>query len=124
MKKLFLVLILLSFSFPEQVARRCKGEASFALAACSCTVKNRLTTGWVQHKVLSAYYAPDIRVTGAETETVARVLDGRTYCDPRYYFIYSKEDVAYLQIKQEPLAVISNGKLSVSFYERWYKLRK
>lgn len=109
--------------FPTRVAMKCAGEGRFAMSACSCTVKNRMLRGWSEARVLSQYYAPYLKVSASEVATVTAVLSGKTYCDPAWYFLYSKEDVAALRIKQAPIYRINNGRESTLVYEYWYSRR-
>ena len=109
-------------SFPALVASRCKGEASFAVGQCACTVKNRLDAGWVKGKVLSAFYAPDVQATNLEIDAVAAVLDGTARCDPRLYFMYSKADTIHLGIDHlTPVLSVKSENKEVRFYERWFR---
>lgn len=106
-------------SFNYQVAARCKGEASFALSACACTVRNRLQAGWSQNKVLHAYHAPDARPTAVEVELVGNVLDGAATCDARLYYMYGLGDVFRLGLQHTPpLLKIVHGQKQVWFYGR------
>lgn len=72
---------------PAHVAAICKGEASFAIEACACSVRNRLDAGWRPELVMSAYYAPAVPVEAEEIELVRRVLAGETPCNPDFYFM-------------------------------------
>ena len=123
MKNIILILaVLLCLSFPEQVARRCKGEFSDRIVECACTVKNRLNVGWLQSKVLSAYYAKDKEVTAEEIQIAKDILDGQTFCNSRYYFMYSLADTKNLGIEniQPELIIRSEGK-EVRFFSRWFR---
>lgn len=100
-KLLFLALIAIFLmgngnGFSQRVANRCRGEATFAIQACACTIKNRLAAGWSEQRVLEHYYAPDSRATPADIAQVAAVLDGRTICPPDFYFMFSETDRRYL----------------------------
>lgn len=111
--------------FPERVANRCKGESSFAIPECACTVKNRLSDGWNEKTVLRAYYAKDVEATPAEIITVTLVLDGSSFCDDRLYFMFGLGDVYHLGLlRTEPITKIVHGRQEVWFYEKWYRKRK
>jgi hypothetical protein len=125
LKTVILVLIMLGLSFPEQVAQRCKGEFSASVAECACTVKNRLDVGWARSKVLSAYYAPDKKVTADEIYTVEDVLNEQTFCNSRYYFMYSLADTKNLGIDQvKPELIVRSGNSEIRFFGRWFRRSK
>jgi hypothetical protein len=117
---LALLLTLLSIS-PVAVANRCRGEASFAIPECACSVRNRLDAGWAESKVLSAYYAPDAVATPAEVEQVRQILSREATCDPNLYFMYSRADTVNLGISQTPALVVSDGDREILFYSRWFR---
>lgn len=103
MKNRLLVLALVAIflmgngdGFAQRVANRCRGEATFAIQACACTIKNRLAAGWSERRVLEHYYAPDSHATPTEVAQVAAVLDGRTVCPVDFYFMFSETDRRYL----------------------------
>lgn len=109
---------------PAAVAARCNGEASFGLAECVCTVKNRLDVGWAESRVLSAYYANDVAVTPAQVQIAADILNEVSTCNPNLYFMYSKQDTLYLKIDHiVPVLVLHNGAQEIHFYERWFRDR-
>lgn len=117
-----LLVFLLFVLTPTAVANRCKGEFSAAIKECACSVKNRLDAGWRKDKVLSAYFAKDSTATPAQVAQASAILDGSASCDPRLYFAYSREDVAYLGIGHytPALTVCSEGRC-VHFFERWFR---
>lgn len=84
-----------SHLFVQTVAARCSGESSRAVHACACTVRNRLLAGWSEHRVLDAYYAPDVRPTARAVAEAGRGLAGEG-CSDDWYFIISPSDAAYL----------------------------
>lgn len=107
-----------SDDFPRRVAERCKGEAHFAIASCGCVVRNRLAAGWTEATVLAPFYAPDIAATVTEVQIIERVLTGYWPCDPRFWFMFSAQDVASLGLDPcDALGVLRRGGLSVYFYE-------
>lgn len=109
-------------SFPEQVAAKCKGEASFAIPECACTVYNRLQAGWIQDKVLDAYYAKPVEPTEFEVWAVTHVLNEG--CDLPIYFMFGKGDFWLPGIKWiEPWCYVEQGNQGVYFYERDYRTR-
>lgn len=93
-------LVWLTPAFVERVADRCTGEASFAVEACACTVKNRIDVGWNPAKVLNAYYAPDIASSADSQATVAAILAGETDCPDTYYYIWSSSDLRYIGLDE------------------------
>ncbi len=116
-----LAVILLHLT-PAAIAARCRGEAAFAIPACACTVKNRLSVGWSEWRVLSAYYAPSIPAIPAQIDAVADVMSGASECDPALYFMWSKSDVRALRLERfEPALVVKDGSKEVRFYSRWFK---
>lgn len=92
---------MLSSDFPTSVAARCTGEASFAVALCACTVKNRLDAGWSRSKVLSSYYARSIPPTAKAVETARAVLAGEQSCPKDAYYLFSRTDIRYLGLREE-----------------------
>lgn len=90
MTRIFPALFVVALLLPGVVASRCKGEASFAIAECACTVRNRIEAGWNPARVMSAYYAPDMPATPGEVASVAAILTGNEPCDPALYFMYSR----------------------------------
>lgn len=116
------LLIVATLPFATAVANRCKGEASFAVGPCACTVRNRIEAGWNPAKVLSHYYAPDVSATSAEVAEVRSILAGKASCEPALYFMYSRADVAYLGIGHHaPALVVQAGGREVRFYGRWFR---
>jgi len=83
-------------TFPERVAAKCTGEASFAVPECACTVKNRLDVGWSEAKVLDAYYAPSISPTTNAISITTSILNEETECNKDFYFMLSLQDTYYL----------------------------
>lgn len=121
---LILLLTALLTLTPDAVASRCKGEASFAIAQCGCSIVNRLSAGWSEETVLSAYYAEDVAATAEEVETVSRILNRELYCSPDLYFMYSKADTVYLGIADvTPALVVTSGGREVRFFSRWFRRR-
>ena len=121
MNKILLLLILVWLT-PAMIAARCRGEASFAIEPCACSVKNRLENGWSEYRVLSAYYARDILPSAAEVQAVADVMSGVTACDPEIYFMYSRQDTIVLGIQdRQAVLVVTDGEREVRFYGRWYR---
>lgn len=119
--KTIILLVIITLT-PAAVANRCVSEASFAVAECACTVRNRIDAGWSRRKVLSAYYAADGVATPAQVEQVAAVLDGRASCDPDLYFMYGAGDVMALGLERyTPALVVQNGGKEVRFYRRWFR---
>jgi hypothetical protein len=107
--------------FTVRVAARCKGEASFAVGACACTVKNRLEAGWGEGRVLEHYYAPDGKVNGEDVALVGKVLSGELACPGDYYFMFSTQDKRHLGLGEHGLAGVvwdGRGKRAVWFYAR------
>jgi hypothetical protein len=112
--------------FATTVAARCKGEAPFAIAECACTVRNRLSAGWSEGKVLEAYYASDALPTQEEIDLVASVLDIGQGCGAEY-FMWSLQDCRRLGIDDiAPLrrVVLVDGVLEVWLYEESYAARR
>lgn len=108
--------------FPYRVAARCKGEASYAIRDCACTVRNRLDAGWAEHRVLDAYFAMDVEPTRQEVDRVRAVLI--LGCKEDYYFMYSREDVYNLGISHVvPLQRLFGETGEVWFYEQSYRNR-
>ena len=108
---------------PQAVANKCAAEASFAVRECACTVVNRIAAGWNPARVLEAYYAPSITATEAQVQAVADVMEGAAVCGPEY-FIYSKEDVAYLGYGHyTPVAVVQDGDKEIWLFSRWFRRR-
>lgn len=106
---------------PAHVAGICKGEASFAIEECACSVQNRVGAGWRPDLVMSAYYAPWIPPTEHEIELVATVLAGKTDCNPDFYYMLEPASVIHLGMSHlEPAGVIKSpdGNRRVSFYPR------
>jgi hypothetical protein len=118
---LLLLLLLLPTLSPVAVANRCKGEASFAIPECACTVLNRLDVGWAESEVLSAYYAPDAVTTSTEVEQVRQILSREATCDPALYFMYSRADTVNLGISQTPALIVRDGDREILFFSRWFK---
>lgn len=116
------LLIVASLPFATAVANRCKGEASFAIPECACTVRNRLDVGWNPAKVLGHYYAPNAKATPAEVATVRSILTGTTPCDPALYFMFSRADTEYLGIAHmTPALIVQDGGREVRFFGRWFR---
>lgn len=112
--------------FATAVAARCKGEASFAVTECACTVRNRLGAGWSVGNVLDAYYAADAQPTQQEVDMVASVLDIGQGCGAEY-FMWSLQDCQSLGIDDiAPLerVVLVDGVLEVWLYEESYAARR
>lgn len=82
-------------SFIHSVAARCSGESSSAVYECACTVRNRVNAGWNPNKVLSAYYAPDVRPTEQAVQDAVRGLSG-IGCHDDWYFLMSHSDIKHL----------------------------
>ena len=103
--------------FARRVAERCKGEADFALALCSCVVRNRLAAGWTETNVLQPFYAADVAASEREVWLVERVLTGYWPCDPRLYFMFSACDVQLLGLEESAALVsVERGGWRVLFY--------
>lgn len=98
---LALVVVWLSVGFADQVAARCSGEASFAVQACACTVKNRIDAGWNPHRVLTHYHAPDVRPAPAAVEVTRATLAGELDCPPAYYYLWSHTDIVQIGLRHE-----------------------
>lgn len=108
-------------TFPERVAARCTGEASFAVPECACSVKNRLDAGWAESKVLSAYYAPDVRPTQDAIEVTRKTLAGEIECNKDFYFMFSLQDTIYLGLNDiEPAGKVirTEGVSEIWLYPR------
>lgn len=118
--RILLLSLVLSIS-PVAVANRCKGEASFAIPECACTVLNRLDAGWAESKVLSAYYAPDAVATSTEVEQVRQILSREATCDPTLYFMYSRSDTIHLGISQTPSLIVRDGDREILFFSRRFR---
>lgn len=88
------------------IAARCKGEASFAVWECVCTVKERLENGWSPDRVLMHYYAPSVPVTPAEIKLAGAVLDGSLPCPDGMYYMFSASDVMSLGLSPSDATVI------------------
>lgn len=122
MTRIFPALFVVALLLPGVVASRCKGEASFAIAECACTVRNRIEAGWNPARVLEHYYASDSRATHDEVATVQAILAGDAPCDPALYFMWSRADVQHLGIGHYPPAlVVQNGGREVRFYPRFFR---
>lgn len=122
MTRIFPALFVVALLLPGVVASRCKGEASFAIAECACTVRNRIEAGWNPARVLEHYYASDSRATHDEVATVQAILAGDAPCDPALYFMWSRADVQHLGIGHYPPAlVVQNGGRAVMFFDRWFR---
>ena len=119
-----IILAALLWLTPQMVADKCVSEASFAVRECACTVYNRLHAKprpWSEYKVLDAYYAVSGHASAEQVQAVADVLSGAAACGPEY-FIYSKEDVAYLGYGHyEPVAVVTDGDRAVMLFSRWFR---
>ena len=105
---------------PAHVAAVCKGEASFAIEACACSVRNRLDAGWRPDLVMTAYYAPAVPVAAEEIDLVSRVLAGATPCNRDFYFMLEPASVLALGMSHlAPAGVVTapDGR-RVSFYPR------
>lgn len=112
--------------FPVRVAAKCKGEASQLLPVCACVVRNRIAAGWGEGTVLSQFYAKNVTPTAEEVKIVDDVLKGKTFCDERFYFMFSLSDI-YAQNYQNmpPIAKYVLGKNSeIWIYEKWFLKRK
>lgn len=118
------ILAALLWLTPQMVADQCVTEASFAVRECSCSVRNRLTAGWSERRVLDAYYAVPGHADAAQVAAVADVLAGRAACGPEY-FMYSEADVRWLGYEgYTPALVVRDGAgREVRFYERWFRKR-
>lgn len=107
--------------FPQRVAERCKGEASWAVPECACTVRNRLDAGFTEQNVLTPYYAQDAAPSPFDLYATTYIL---TYgCRPDLYFMFSNHDVAVLGLDYVlPLLVVrepgSSAARSVRFYAK------
>ena len=100
-----------------QVAARCKGEASFAIALCACVVKNRLAGGYSEANVLDAFYAADVTPTATEIWLADRVLVGYWPCDPRLWYMFSSHDCWRLALDPgKALLVVTRESWQVLFY--------
>lgn len=139
MKKLIYILVVLFTLFSsvvayaqepvtaQQIANRCKGEASFAIAECACSVLNREKAGWNKGLVLNAYYAPDVQATPGEVALVENVMNGTEMCNPDLYFMLSPQCTITLGISTlGPVLTVKdpNSNKEIRFFERWYKSRK
>lgn len=112
-------------TFSIAVAARCKGESSFAIRECACTVKNRLLNGWTEQNVLSAYYAPDVTPTPLEEKIAHNALHGFSHCHPDIYFMFAVADCHYLGIENlDPILTVKGATGEVRFFEYWYSKRK
>lgn len=98
---LVLAVMWVSMGFAGEVAARCRGEASFAVQACACTVKNRIDAGWKPHNVLNHYYASDVRPASDAVQTVQATLAGELDCPPTYYYLWSHSDIARIGLRYE-----------------------
>lgn len=94
-----------------------KTEQDFRLM--SCTVKNRLTRGWNEKYVMSAYYAKYRQPEQWQIDIVSKTLTTDDDCPPVYFF-YSESSVQYL--KEQPI-VKSSGNWYYS-YEQYRLLWK
>lgn len=104
---------------PVRVAARCKGEASFAVAGCACTVVERLEAGWNPAKVLNAYYAGDSRPTEEDVAVVQSVLSGRVDCIDGMYYMFSASDTNYLHLDRDKATVsVSDKGREIYFYPK------
>lgn len=107
----------------EEAASVCKGEASFAVDECVCTVHNRLRHGWKEELVVkNAYSATPQPVNETEIARAKRILDGELACDPNLYFIFEEYSVRKLGFEAVParLRVEAPGRpgVWVEFYAR------
>jgi hypothetical protein len=106
-----------SDEFARRVAERCKGEAHFAIASCGCVVRNRLAQGWTEETVLQAFYAQDVPAKDAEVWIIERVLTGYWPCDPRLYFMFSRDDVRRLGLREcDAIETVRRAGRAVFFY--------
>ncbi len=113
---LLLVGLLFTPAFVRAVASRCAGEASFAVHACACTVRNRIEAGWSTRTVLSAYYAADRRPTGQQIQEAQRGLEGDG-CDPGWYFLLSPSDSRRLGMRPaDRSGSVGQGEQAVYMY--------
>ena len=87
-------------SFVYSVAARCSGESSADVWECACTVRNRIASGWSVRKVLSAYYAPDVRPSDQAIDEARKGLHGLE-CSPDWYYLMSASDLRYLGWSQD-----------------------
>ena len=87
-------------SFIHAVAARCSGESSADVWECACTVRNRIASGWSVRKVLSAYYAPDVRPSDQAVVEARKGLHG-VECNPDWYYLMSASDLRYLGWSQD-----------------------
>lgn len=119
------LLLALSALTPGAVAARCRGEASFAIPLCACTVRNRLDAGWTEGRVLEAYYAPSVPASKEQIESVAAILRGEVECNPKLYFMYGAGDVRALGLgRYEPTLTVRQGSKAVYFYSRDFRRKK
>lgn len=104
---------------PVRVAARCKGEASFAIAGCACTVVERLEAGWNPAKVLNAYYASDSKPTEEDISVVQSILSRRVDCIDGMYYMFSESDTNYLRLDRDKATTsVSDKGRSIYFYPR------
>jgi len=110
---------LYSREYAQRVAARCKGETAHFYDVCACTVKNRLIAGWNPAKVLNHYYAHDGITTNDEVDVVRDILNEKTYCDSRYYYLFGGGDVRNLRLTNvPPVAKYSSGHSEIWVYDR------
>lgn len=107
----------------EEAAAVCKGEASFAVDECVCTVHNRLFHGWSEELVVkNAYFATPQPVSEDEIARAKQILDGEIACDPDLYFIFEPYSVQLLGFEAVParLHIDAPGRpgVWVRFYAR------
>lgn len=94
-------------SFEYQVASKLLGEHSFdenSFFLLTCTVKNRLSAGWNESKVLDAYYGLSREPTNEQIVFATSVLhEGNC---PEVYFAFSNRDMIVNNINPsiEPIA--------------------
>lgn len=119
------VVVTLAILTPAAIAAKCRGEASFAVSQCACTVRNRLDAGWSEYRVLDAYHAPSVQASPEQVQLVADVMSGAISCDPGLYFMYGAGDVQALKLEQfEPALIVRSGDKEVRFYQRRFRRSK
>jgi Na+-transporting methylmalonyl-CoA/oxaloacetate decarboxylase gamma subunit len=106
--------------FVHDVAARCKGEASWAVPECACTVRNRLNAGFTEANVLTAYYAQDVEPSDFDLWATAFVL--ARGCREDLYFMFSNHDAVVLGLEYVlPVLMVQeagDGRLTARFYAK------
>ena len=94
------LIVLLAGLTPVAVANRCAGESA-AVQICACTVRSRLSAGWSESKVLSAYFAADQVATAEQIQQASDGLAGVGCPAGCAYFLFSAADIRKLGLRTD-----------------------